>query len=246
MSCCRLQRSVNRRQDPVLIGFSILYRMFTRSLNLWPKSSRVSLDTIHLERPTRFLTSDFWLLTCGLYSIDNRVGCEIRNAESEENGGSRWRSDEGIDEPVQLHTQPSTRSKALSQSQRSRSRLSSFRGWLVTSESYANPFTFDTCVSSFTSCIPVYCNFFHNRSTKPALNYLSGFETPGEWTFAGIWDAIDIKSRTEENLNSLFAPPFQSENFKYWQFVAFPTWVNAQPSQNNQSILTKPKNCDWS
>lgn len=51
----------------------------------------------------------------------------IRNTETDENGGSRWRSDEGGDEPVSSHT-PSTRLKALSQSQgRSRSRFYSFR-----------------------------------------------------------------------------------------------------------------------
>ncbi|KAG0614561.1 hypothetical protein M758_6G186400 [Ceratodon purpureus] len=50
-----------------------------------------------------------------------------RNAGAEENGGSRWRSDEGGDEPVQSHA-PATRLKALSQSQgRSRSRIHSFR-----------------------------------------------------------------------------------------------------------------------
>ncbi|KAG0627597.1 hypothetical protein M758_2G213700 [Ceratodon purpureus] len=50
-----------------------------------------------------------------------------RNAEADENGGSRWRSDEGGDEPVSSLT-PATRLKALSQSQgRSRSRFHSFR-----------------------------------------------------------------------------------------------------------------------
>lgn len=49
-----------------------------------------------------------------------------RNAEADENGGSRWRSDEG-DEPVSSPP-PSTRLKALNQSQaRSRSRFYSFR-----------------------------------------------------------------------------------------------------------------------
>lgn len=49
------------------------------------------------------------------------------NAEADENGGSRWRSDEGSDEAGPTHT-PSTRLKALSQSQgRSRSRFYSFR-----------------------------------------------------------------------------------------------------------------------
>nr|PNR46344.1 hypothetical protein PHYPA_013463 [Physcomitrium patens] len=50
-----------------------------------------------------------------------------RNAEADENGGSRWRSDEGGDEPVPSLL-PSTRLKTLSQSQgRSRSRFYSFR-----------------------------------------------------------------------------------------------------------------------